>query len=239
MAVHQPSVDRLVEVLLAIYEQEINELAKTPLISDPNRNFIKVLNEDCVSESDLKTHVVFLEHVMSDPEIRKCFYTFRAALLVLDQRTEHKLTAHANPMWTTSWVNREASKISAIWSYAQRRVAARKQRDGSIKVHYSRCTTVQRLQVVRTGIANGQSDSSAGSGVSGSLSDVASPCGSISLSDVASPPGSMVPLMDDRVANGFEQVLCPFEGDDDPYVPSLPSPDSPLPSMYPTKILCF
>ena len=173
MAVHQPSVDRLVEVLLAICEQEINELAQTPQISDLTRNFIKVLNKDCVSESDFKTNVVFLEHVMSDPAIRNCFCAFRFALLALYQRTEHKLTVHANPMWATSWVNREASNISAIWCYAQRRVAARKQRDGSIKVHHSSCTTVQRLQVVRTGIATGQSDSSTGSGVSRSLSDVA------------------------------------------------------------------
>ena len=96
MAVHRPSVERLVEVFSAIYLQEIDELAKTPLTSNPTRSFMKVLNGHLVGEGDLNNHVMLLEHVMSDTTIRKCFYTFRAALLALDPKFNHKLTLSSN-----------------------------------------------------------------------------------------------------------------------------------------------
>ena len=172
--VDQPSVDRVVEVLSVIYEQEIKELAQTPFINNPNRDLFKVSSGNCVSEEDLATHVVFLEHIMSDPTIRVCFYTFRAAMIALDKKSDNKLTVQANPLWITSWVNREAAKISGIWSYAQRRTAGRKQKDGTIKMHFSRCTTVQRLKQVKVSPSE-RSESSNGSGVSRSMSDVASP----------------------------------------------------------------
>ena len=91
MAIHQPSVERLVEVFSAIYVQEIDKLVKTPLASNPTRSFMEVPNENLVGGGDLNYHVMFLEHVISDTAVRKCFYTFRAALLASDQSS------------TTSW----------------------------------------------------------------------------------------------------------------------------------------
>ena len=174
MAADQPSVDLLVDILSVVYEQEIKELAQTPMLRNPNRDFFKIADENCVAEEYLNNHVIFLEHAMSETNLRVCFYTFRAAMIALDAKFDHKLTMQSNALWTLSWVNREAATISMIWNYAQRRTAGRKQKDGTIKVHFSRCTTIQRLQQVRVS-PSARSDASNGSGVSRSMSDVASP----------------------------------------------------------------
>lgn len=66
MAIDQHSIDPLVDILSVIYEQEINELAQTPMLGNPNRDFFKMANVNGVAEEDLNNHVMFLEHVMSE-----------------------------------------------------------------------------------------------------------------------------------------------------------------------------
>ena len=60
--VNQQSVEKIVEVLSVLYEQEIKELMHTPFDHNPKRDLFKVASDKCVSEDDLETHVMFLEH---------------------------------------------------------------------------------------------------------------------------------------------------------------------------------